>query len=122
MKKIHLALIVVTALILICSLIYGGLYLYGHKSTLPKGTTLAGWEVGGLNISEVRSELQKKLPALEAVPLVLKVEGNSELTLNLKQAGMTYEAAAFERGLQDLTEGQLWDRVKALQLPPELES
>ncbi|WP_375104181.1 VanW family protein [Paenibacillus sp. RS8] len=113
MKKIHLALIVVTALILIGSLIYGGLHLYSHNNALPKGTTLAGWEVGGLNISEVRSELEEKLHALESVPLILQVEGNSELTLNLKQAGMTYAAAAFEEGLQDLTEGRLWDRVKA---------
>ncbi|WP_339288330.1 VanW family protein [Paenibacillus sp. FSL E2-0201] len=113
MKKIHLALIVVTALILIGSLIYGGLHLYSHNNTLPKGTTLAGWEVGGLNITEVRSELEEKLHALESVPLVLQVEGNSELTLKLKQAGMTYAAAAFEQGLQDLTEGRLWDRVKA---------
>ncbi|MEK5257147.1 VanW family protein [Paenibacillus sp. FSL F4-0125] len=113
MKKIHLALIVLTALILIGSLIYGGLHLYSHNNTLPKGTTLAGWEVGGLNISEARSELEEKLHALESVPLVLQVEGNSELTLKLKQAGMTYAAAAFEQGLQDLTEGGLWDRVKA---------
>jgi vancomycin resistance protein YoaR len=113
MKKIHLALIVITALILIGSLIYGGLHLYGHNNALPKGTTLAGWEVGGLNISEVRSELETKLHTLESVPLVLQVEGNAELTLNLKKAGMTYEAAAFVQGLQDLTEGRLWDRVKA---------
>lgn len=69
--------------------------------------------MGGLNISEVRSELEKKLQALESIPLVLQVEGNSELTLKLKQAGMAYEAAAFKQGLQDLTEGRLWDRVKA---------
>lgn len=113
MKKIHAALIIVISIIFIGSLIYGGFYLYGHKSTLPKGTTLAGWDVGGLKITEVASELDKQLSALESIPLVLKIEENSELTLTLNKAGMTYEAAAFKQGLKDLTEGTLWDRVRA---------
>jgi vancomycin resistance protein YoaR len=113
MKKIHVALIVVTALIVAGSLIFGGLHLYGHKNTLPKGTTLAGWDVGGQTIREVRSELDTLLHAFESVPLALKVKENSELTLTLTKAGMSYEAATFRQGLKDLSEGDLWDRVKA---------
>lgn len=113
MKKIHAAFIVIIAIILIGSLIYGGLQLYGNKSTLPKGTTLGGWEVGGYTITELTSELDKRLSALESIPLVLKVEDNSELTLTLNKAGMSYEATAFRQGLRELTEGTLWERVKA---------
>lgn len=113
MKKLKIILLTVSALVLIASFMYGGLHLYSHKSTLPKGTTLAGWEVGGLQISEVRSELKQHLLALESIPLILQVEDNAELTLNLSKAGLSFEAAAFEQGLKELTEGTLWDRVKA---------
>ncbi|OMD25593.1 hypothetical protein BJP48_03145 [Paenibacillus odorifer] len=120
MKKIHAALIVVIALVLIGSCIYGGLHLYGSKTTLPKGTTLAGWQVGGITLTEVRSQLDKRLHALESVPLVLKVEGNADLPLTLSKTGLSYEAAAFQQGLKELAEGTLWERVKARYNFPQL--
>lgn len=41
--------------------------------------------MGGLNISEVRSELEKKLQALESIPLVLQVEGILSLRSSLNK-------------------------------------
>lgn len=113
MKKIHAAFIAVTALLLAGSLLAGGLYVYGSKRTLPEGTVLAGWEIGGMEFNEVRSGLDRSLEKLESLPLVLKAEGNSGLTLTLKQAGVTYEAEDFLRGLKELTDGGLLDRVRA---------
>ncbi|MEK5025645.1 VanW family protein [Paenibacillus sp. FSL M7-1046] len=113
MKKIHAALIALIGLILAGSLFTGALHLYGSQKTIPKDTYLAGWNIGGMDIGEVRNGLNTRLEALEAVPLILKAEGNTELTLTLKQAGMTYEAEHFLRGLKELTEGRLLDRVRA---------
>lgn len=80
----------------------------------PSGGHLFGrLNIGGMDIGEVRNGLNTRLEALEAVPLILKAEGNTELTLTLKQAGMTYEAEHFLRGLKELTEGRLLDRVRA---------
>ena len=113
MKKIHVALIAVIGLLLAGSLLAGGLHVYGTQQTLPKGTRLAGWDIGGMNISEVRSGLTARLNALESVPLTLKAEVNTELTVTLKQAGVTYEAEGFLQGLKALTDGGLMERVRA---------
>ncbi|MHA6532741.1 VanW family protein [Paenibacillus sp. BAC0078] len=113
MRKIHAALIMVIGLILAGSLVAGGLHLYGNQHTLPKKTAIAGWDIGGMDFAEVRTGLKSRLKALESVPLVLKAEGNTELTFTLKQAGMTYDAADFLRTLDTLTEGGLLDRVRA---------
>ncbi len=113
MKKKHAALITVIGLLLAGSLVAGGLLIYGNQQTLPKGTRLAGWDIGGMDISEVRSGIAARLSALEAVPLILKAEGNTEMTVTLAQAGTTYEAEAFLRGLKELTDGGLLHRVQA---------
>ncbi|CAH1209479.1 hypothetical protein PAECIP111892_03224 [Paenibacillus auburnensis] len=113
MKKKHAALITVIGLLLAGSLVAGGLHIYGNQQTLPKGTRLAGWDIGGMDISEVRRGIAARLSALEAVPLILKAEGNTEMTVTLAQAGTTYEAEAFLRGLKELTDGGLLHRVQA---------
>lgn len=113
MKKIHAALIAVIGLILAGSLLAGGFHVYGSQQTLPKNTRLAGWDIGGMDIAEVRSGLAARLNALENLPLVLKAEANTELTVTLKQAGATYEAEEFLQGLKELTEGGLMQRVQA---------
>ncbi|WP_019915085.1 VanW family protein [Paenibacillus sp. HW567] len=113
MKKTHTALIIVIGLILTGSLVTGGLHLYGNQHTLPQKTAIAGWDLGGMDVAVVRTELKSRLKALESVPLVLKAEGSTETTLTLKQAGMAYDAADFLRTLDTLTEGGLLDRVRA---------
>ncbi|WP_379157340.1 VanW family protein [Paenibacillus sp. sgz5001063] len=113
MKKIHATLIAVIGLLLAGSLIAGGLYLYGSSVKVPPKTVLAGWDVGGMDITEVRTGLTAKLQALETLPLVLKAEPNTELPATLQQAGMTYEAEAFLHGLDTLTEGGLLERVRS---------
>ncbi|KGE20440.1 VanW family protein [Paenibacillus wynnii] len=113
MKKIHAVLIAAAALLLILSLVFGALNLYSGQSTLPKGTQLASWEVGGLDRNEVRSQLDKYLATLHSITLVLMAENNVELKLKMKDAGITYEAEPFLQGLQSLDQGSLIERVKA---------
>ncbi|ASA24463.1 VanW family protein [Paenibacillus donghaensis] len=113
MKKIHAAFIGVTALILAGSLLFGGLHLYGSQQLVPENTQIADWDVGGLTFTEVRSGLNQRLESLEALPLILQAERNSELTLTLKQAGLAYEAETFLQGLKTLEEGGLLARVQA---------
>ncbi|KAI7261083.1 hypothetical protein KC345_g9903 [Hortaea werneckii] len=113
MKKIHTTLILVIGLILAGSLAAGGLHLYGAQRTLPRGTTIAGWDVGGLDIAGVQSGLNAQLAALESIPLTLKARGNTDLTVTLKKAGMSYEAENFVRALNTLTDGTLMERLQA---------
>ncbi|MRN54312.1 VanW family protein [Paenibacillus monticola] len=119
MKKIHIALSGVIGLLLAGSLVLGGLHLYGSQNTLPKDTDLAGWDISGMSFVEVRAGLDERLKAIQALPLVLRAEGNTELTLTLKQAGVTFEAEDFLRGLKELDEGKLMKRVKARRSFPQ---
>lgn len=113
MKIIHAALSTAIGLLLAGSLIAGGLHLYGNQHTLPPKTLLAGWDVGGKEIGEVRTGLAARLKMLEALPLVLKAQPNAELPVTLQRAGITYEAEDFLHGLDTLTGGGLLDRVRA---------
>lgn len=113
MKKIHAALIAGFGLMLAGSLAAGGLHLYGTQPTLPANTAIAGWEVGGMNIAEVKAGMDSRLQALEATPLVMKAKNNAGLQVTLKQAGVTYEAGNFLQALKTLTDGTLMERVQA---------
>lgn len=113
MKKVHAALIAGFGLILAGSLVAGGFHLYGSQTTLPKRTSIAGWDISGQDIAQVRAALEAKLQALEATPLTLKAKGDTGLSVSLQQAGVTYEAQEFRRALKTLTDGPLMDRVQA---------
>lgn len=113
MKRVHAALIAGFGLLLAGSLAAGGLHLYGTQRTLPAGTAISGWVVGGLNIDEVQAGLRSRLQKLEATPLTLKAGDQAGLKLTLKQAGVTYEARSALQALNSLTGGSLLDRVQA---------
>lgn len=113
MKKIHISLIAAAALLLILSLLFGALNLYSGQPALPKEVNLAGWQVGGMNRDEVRSQLEDRIQTLGSIPLVLTSENNTELKLTLKNAGITYEAEAFLQGMKELEQGSLMERVQA---------
>lgn len=112
-EKVHAALIAGFGLILAGSLVAGGFHLYGSQTTLPKRTSIAGWDISGQDIAQVRAALEAKLQALEATPLTLKAKGDTGLSVSLQQAGVTYEAQEFRRALKTLTDGPLMDRVQA---------
>ncbi|MDT3427970.1 vancomycin resistance protein YoaR [Paenibacillus forsythiae] len=113
MRKTHGALIALIGLILAASLVYGGLYLYAGQRSVPERTTLAGWNVGGMDIAKARAELERKLQALHAIPVTLTGGGETEIQVTLKDAGISYDADPFLEGLDRLTNGGLLDRVKA---------
>ncbi|WP_379135557.1 VanW family protein [Paenibacillus sp. sgz500958] len=113
MKKAHIALIAGASLLLTLSLGFGALHYYSSQRTLPEGTVLAGWNVGGMDKDKVRTELEENITELHQLPLVLTADNNTELKLTLHEAGLSYEAEAFLQGLQKLEEGGLLDRVQA---------
>lgn len=113
MKKIHVALIAISGLILTVSLLYGGLYLYAGQKTVPKGTVLAGWNAGGLKIKDARTELDARLASLHSVPLTLQTGGGSDIRLTLRDAGVAYDADSFLTSLNRLETGTLLEKAKA---------
>ena len=113
MKKKQIVLATAAGLLLLFTLVLGALHLYSRQPTLPKGTTLAGWEVGGIDRDQVRSQLKENIQTLQSTTLTLTVEGNPGITLTLKEAGIVYEAEPFLQGIQNLGRGSLLKRVKA---------
>ncbi|AIQ14789.1 VanW family protein [Paenibacillus durus] len=113
MRKTHGALIALIGLILVASLVYGGLYLYAGQRSVPKGTMLAGWSVGGMDIAEARTELDRKMEVLHVIPITLTGDGETEIRITLKEAGISYNADRFLKNLDQLTDGSLLERVKA---------
>ncbi|KKO54998.1 VanW family protein [Paenibacillus sp. DMB20] len=113
MKKIHLSLIVIISLMLVGSLVYGGLTLYANQKELPQGVTLSGWEVGGRPAAEILHELDKRLESMEKTTVEFghpQIPGGREV-LSLRQAGVKYRADAFREAIRNLMEGGLWERA-----------
>ena len=94
MKKKQIVLATAAGLLLLFTLVLGALHLYSRQPTLPKGTTLAGWEVGGIDRDQVRSQLKENIQTLQSTTLTLTVEGNPGITLTLKEAGIVSAATA----------------------------
>ncbi|WP_176444841.1 VanW family protein [Paenibacillus herberti] len=64
MKRLHLLLIIVLALLLVATTLWGMLWIYGSKTKVPSGTNAAGLPLGGLRQAEA-------LHLLEAYQLAL---------------------------------------------------
>ncbi|QCT04528.1 VanW family protein [Paenibacillus algicola] len=112
MKKIHVMIIASLSLLLAGCLIYGALSIYVNTPRLPAGTTLSGWSVGGQPDGDVLNELERRLAALEQLPLSLMGWPRSgEEKLTLGEAGVTYRAEAFKAAVSQLQEGTLWERA-----------
>ncbi|WP_339278951.1 VanW family protein [Paenibacillus sp. FSL W8-1187] len=66
MKRLHLLLIVVLALTLAATAIWGMLWIYGSKDKVPAGTEAAGLPLGGLHRAEALQLLQTYRQALDS--------------------------------------------------------
>ncbi|MCM3750228.1 VanW family protein [Paenibacillus pasadenensis] len=65
MKRLHMLLIVVLALMLAAFAIWGLLWIYGSKSKVPNGTEAAGLPLGGLHKAEALQLLETYRLALD---------------------------------------------------------
>lgn len=115
MKKTHYIIIGVLAVILGCSLAYGGLYLYTNRNIVPSGVTVGGQNVGGMEVNEAANHIRAKLQALESIQLVLAdpETGAPNVNMTIAEAGVTYNADHFLQALTSLQQGNLLQRTKA---------
>lgn len=113
MKKIHISLIVVSAIMLVGSLLFGWFHLYVNQNTLPKGVQLSGWSVGGLRTEIVLQELDDKINRLEQLPLHITMKNPNVVysKWTLAEAGVRYEADTFRRAVMKLKEGSWFERI-----------
>ncbi|SDS99831.1 G5 domain-containing protein [Paenibacillaceae bacterium GAS479] len=66
MKRLHLLLIVVLGLLLVATILWGMLWIYGSKTKVPSGTNAAGLPLGGLRQAEALQLLESYQLALDS--------------------------------------------------------
>ncbi|PQP84621.1 vancomycin resistance protein [Paenibacillus sp. PCH8] len=115
MKKIHLTVIVLFLILLIGSASYGLLYMYVNQPSIPKDVHVGGWAVEGKNRKEVLLELGEQIKKLEDCPVTLEVAEPDPVTMTYTtaQVGVSYNVNHFKAALQQLEEGNLWERTSA---------
>ncbi|HET7901302.1 MAG TPA: VanW family protein [Candidatus Nanopelagicales bacterium] len=85
--------------------VYLGL-VAGTGDGLPRGTTVAGVEVGGMSEAQAVATLQKALAAKAAAPIPATVDGDP-LSIAPETAGLSFDAEATVAGLS----GRIWNPV-----------
>ncbi|MGC5774338.1 VanW family protein [Paenibacillus pabuli] len=115
MKKIHLTVILLFSILLIGSASYGLLYMYVNQPALPKDVRVGEWSVGGMNRKEVQQALDERLNQLKEWPVTIKVDDPAAktMTFTATQTGANYSADDFRAAVQQLDEGNLWERAYA---------
>ncbi|MGW7159290.1 VanW family protein [Paenibacillus taichungensis] len=115
MKKIHLMVIALFSILLIGSASYGLLYMYVNQPALPEGVRVGEWSVEGVNRKEVLPALDERLKQMEAWPITLEIDDPTPKTLmfTAAQTGASYSADDFRTAVQQLDEGNLWERAYA---------
>lgn len=112
MAKKRLTIITISLVLLIGSFLLGALYLFANQGTIPKGTVVAGLELGGYKTDKAYSLVDQKIANLEQKNVTMTVDGR-ELTVTWSRAGISFDAAAFREAVRQLSRGSLWERVRA---------
>lgn len=88
--------------------VYLGL-VAGTGDGLPRGTTVAGVEVGGMSETEAVATLNKSLAKQAAAPIPATVNGDA-VSISPDAAGLSFDAQATVAGLS----GRIWNPVTLL--------
>ncbi|OPG94989.1 vancomycin resistance protein [Chryseobacterium mucoviscidosis] len=115
MKKIHLTVIILFSILLIGSASYGLLYMYVNQPALPKDVRVGEWSLEGMHRKEVQQALDARLKQLKEWPVTLEVDDPAAkmMTFTAAQTGANYSADDFRAAVQQLDEGNLWERAYA---------
>ncbi|OAB42971.1 VanW family protein [Paenibacillus glacialis] len=112
MKKNHITLIISTALVT-GSVLVGLCHLYVNQNTIPKGVQISGWSVGGMTTEAVLKDLNDKFQQLGQTSLHISAKNQDipDMEWSLTEAGVRYEADAFQSAIMKLNKGNLLERV-----------
>jgi vancomycin resistance protein YoaR len=99
---------VITLLLVGLLVLFGGLYVAGYLFTgdkVPRGTTIAGVDVGGLRPAAAEATLERELAPRLREPIVVAADGR-RTTLRPAAAGL---AVDFEASVEQAGGGSSWD-------------
>ncbi len=102
---------VITALVVGLVVLFGGLYVAGYLFTgekVPRGTTVAGVDIGGLRPSAAVTTLEKELGPRAEAPIVVAADGRRS-RIDPDQAGL---AVDYEATVEQAGGGRSWDPAR----------
>ncbi|WP_018749961.1 VanW family protein [Paenibacillus sanguinis] len=109
LKKRWIALFISTAILSLA--MFGTLYMYTARDTLPPSVVIAGIELGRLSPEEALKRLEQELAALQQKKVIFTT-GDHAQTLTWAEAGISFQARGFREELEHLTHGNLWERAQ----------
>ncbi|RCX19041.1 vancomycin resistance protein YoaR [Fontibacillus phaseoli] len=117
MRRTHLFVIGAALMILTASFVYGGLWLYASRDSVPSGTKVGGLELGGLSAEEALERLDSLIDQLKGqqIKFTLAEAGHAENgeILTWGKTGVSWDAPNFRTELMSLSAGKVWERAKA---------
>ncbi|MFS0724518.1 VanW family protein [Paenibacillus sp. 1P07SE] len=114
MKKIHLAAIVISAILLLASTSWGLLNVYAGQDTVPDGTVVDGRPIGGLTIERAQQELEDVWSRFEEQEVMIQANLTKDAgqSWSLRELGFKVEREPLQRALLELREGSLLERAR----------
>ncbi|MFX3636827.1 MAG: VanW family protein [Candidatus Pristimantibacillus sp.] len=114
MKKLHIWVIIVTALLLAASIGWGMLWYYSGQETVPEEVTAGGISIGGMSIDDALKLLDEYEKTLEQ--RTVKIDANAETSdskqWTVSEIGYNAEFIGIRENLVKLRHGNLWERSK----------
>lgn len=110
MRKKYWIALIASAVILSLAM-FGALYMYAARDTLPPGVAIAGLELGRLSPEEALKKLEQELAALQHKKVIISA-GDHAQTLSWAEAGITFQVRGLREELERLTQGSLWQRAQ----------
>ncbi len=112
LKKIHMAVIAVSSLLLLFSLAWGMLWHYAEQRTVPPRVQAGGLSLSGMNIAEAVAWLDNLERALLSRTVDIRFnEAGDSRSWTVQELGYTAEFAGAREALAKLREGGLWERA-----------
>ncbi|ANS76067.1 hypothetical protein AWM70_16985 [Paenibacillus yonginensis] len=113
MKNKKLLIYSSASLLLAAAALWGALLLYAGQTTVPRGVTIGGLPIGGMETSQVTSLLNQEKQALLQQPILLV---SKEPALSIKatwaRSGIRITSTELLQALARLQEGNVWEKAK----------
>ncbi|MGG4554868.1 VanW family protein [Paenibacillus humicus] len=112
MKRLHLVTILFSCVLLLWSVVFGAIFVYASRDTVPPGVSINGLDIGSLKRDKAVALVEEMILEMEQEKVVVTVQ-QTKVNSTWKELGVQYDASHFYNELDRLFEGSLWERAKA---------
>jgi hypothetical protein len=111
-KKIHIGVILASALLLLAALIWGMFWNYAQQTNVPAKVTAGGMSIGGMNVAEALLLLDNLEQTLLTRTIIIQSpDAGGSKQWSAQALGYTAEFAGAREALIRLGDGDIWARA-----------